>query len=588
MMWYFYIPIALFTYVFISSIGSFAKNYSAAKKTGLPIIISPVQRMNIPWMLAQHSLAPLLALLPLGLGYFARYSSLDYWFEDKYHLHEQVGKTFMFVSPGKNELHTVDPLVKKQIYARRRDFEKSEEILNAARVYGNSLATVSGPDWQRHRRITASPFNERCFKLVWDESIRQTQQLMAYWSENGAAGSKNTTEDLTEVALNILVLAAFGESRDSRGSQENELEAMGQKKSRNDVDVEMSSGESISLLASQVRLLTVIPRWFFALPASFMPTQNLKQLVTARVNLDQQMKEMIGNKKAEIARGESTDASFLSVLVSKSNEAQHEKHAIGSSGGGLSEDEIYGNLFFFHIAGHETSAGVLAYAVHLLAAFPEWQRWVHEEVDAIYKPHIDVGKMEYKETSPKLKRCLAIMFEILRLYGPTPFIMKSAIGPDGQDLEIDGRICRIPPNTLVMPNAIASQTLPEYWGEDSLEWKPDRWFKSTSLSENDSTVKGDGRVNEDSFYFPAEAEETFLPWSGGARVCPGKKFSQVEFVAVISLLLSRYSIEIVREGGESEQEAQERCVAVINNSVAELTLKMIDPTSIRLKILARK
>jgi cytochrome P450 len=141
-----------------------------------------------------------------------------------------------------------------------------------------------------------------------------------------------------------------------------------------------------------------------------MPTKSLKQFVAAHTQFEQCMKQMVGKKRAEIASGEViNDATFLSTLILKSTEAQHEKLSLGSSGGGLSEDEIYGNLFFYHIAGHETTAGVLGYAVYLLTAFPEWQHWVHEEVDAIYKPHIDVDKMDYKETSPKLKRCLAIM-----------------------------------------------------------------------------------------------------------------------------------------------------------------------------------
>lgn len=430
---------------------------------------------------------------------------------------------------------------------------------------------------------------------------------MEYWSKYGQAGFSTATHDWTIVTLNILATAAFGESWDFLGTEEQQLETTvkSQRQSKTDSDMEMSSRESIAILASSVRLLTLTPRWFFSVGPSFMPTKSLKQFVAAHRQFEQCMKQMVGNKKAEIASGEViNDATFLSTLILKSEEAQHEKHATGSSRGGLSEDEIYGNLFFYHIAGHETTAGVLGYAVYLLAAFPEWQHWVHEEVDAVYKPHIDVDKMDYKETSPKLKRCLAVMvryhfrnskqfvltscaqLEVLRLYGPTQFVVKSTIGPHGQDLEVEGKTCRIPPNTLVMPNGIASQTLPEYWGEDTLEWKPARWIESKTVKGNDFSLKGYNGVAE-SVLPPAKAEETFLPWSAGGRVCPGKRFSQVEFVAIISLLLSRYVINIVPREGESEQRARERCFAVINNSASELTLQMKDPTSIRLRLVAR-
>jgi cytochrome P450 len=233
---------------------------------------------------------------------------------------------------------------------------------------------------------------------------------MAYWSKYGPAGFNTTTHDWTIVTLNILATAAFGESWDFLGLEEHKPEAVDQLKSKTVSDMEMSSRESIAILASSVRLLTLTPRWFFSVPPSFMPTKSLQQFVAAHTQFEQCMKEMVAKKRAEIASGEIVnDATFLSTLILKSTEAQQEKLSLGPSGGGLSEDEIYGNLFFYHIAGHETTAGVLGYAVYLLAAFPKWQRWVHEEIDATYKPHIDVDKMDYKETSPKLKRCLAVM-----------------------------------------------------------------------------------------------------------------------------------------------------------------------------------
>jgi hypothetical protein len=80
---------------------------------------------------------------------------------------------------------------------------------------------------------------------------------MAYWSKYGPAGFNTTTHDWTIVTLNILATAAFGESWDFVGMEKHKLEAIDQRQSKTDSDMEMSSRESIAILASNVRLLTL-------------------------------------------------------------------------------------------------------------------------------------------------------------------------------------------------------------------------------------------------------------------------------------------------------------------------------------------
>ena len=55
---------------------------------------------------------------------------------------------------------------------------------------------------------------------------------------------------------------------------------------------------------------------------------------------------------------------------------------------------------------------------------------------------------------------------------------------------------------------------------------------------------------------------TFLPWSDGARVCPGKKFAQVEFVALTVALFQDRRVEPMPEAGESVEAARKRMLEV--------------------------
>ncbi len=56
--------------------------------------------------------------------------------------------------------------------------------------------------------------------------------------------------------------------------------------------------------------------------------------------------------------------------------------------------------------GFDTTANTMAYAIALLASFPEWQEWMQEELDQEIQPDADLN---YESTYPVLKRCLATM-----------------------------------------------------------------------------------------------------------------------------------------------------------------------------------
>jgi cytochrome P450 len=104
-----------------------------------------------------------------------------------------------------------------------------------------------------------------------------------------------------------------------------------------------------------------------------------------------------------------------------------------------------------------------------------------------------------------------------------------------------------------------------YWGPDVLEWRPDRWLDKST---------GD-------FYQPARKE--FLAWSAGPRVCPGKKFSQVEFVATLACLFHGHRVVADVGEGETGSEARERLLQVLRDSDMGLAMRINQPKKIRLK-----
>jgi hypothetical protein len=96
-------------------------------------------------------------------------------------------------------------------------------------------------------------------------------------------------------------------------------------------------------------------------------------------------------------------------------------------------------------------------------------------------------------------------------------------------------------------------------------------------------------------YFPSFFQSSLLLklnvhlpiYQQGPRGCPGKKFSQVEFVAAIATLFRDHRIEILREGGESKEEAERRVQEVVDDSAMVLLLQILRPESVGLKWVRR-
>ena len=89
---------------------------------------------------------------------------------------------------------------------------------------------------------------------------------------------------------------------------------------------------------------------------------------------------------------------------------QFRKNEISSSQKGLSIDEIFGNIFVINFAGHDTTANTLAFAMLLLAANPEVQEWVAEELHTVTDRECETS--EYNTSFPHLNRCKAVLVRI--------------------------------------------------------------------------------------------------------------------------------------------------------------------------------
>jgi cytochrome P450 len=131
-----------------------------------------------------------------------------------------------------------------------------------------------------------------------------------------------------------------------------------------------------------------------------------------------------------------------------------------------------------------------------------------------------------------------------------------------QQLTIASKSYIIPPRTYVIINMAGIHTNPAFWGSDSLEFRPDRFI-----------------VGDEIFQPPAG---TYIPWTGGQRVCPGKKFAQVESAAVMARLFKEHRVRPKLMHGETAQMASDRIMEAVRDSILDIVIKLKHPEKIGL------
>ncbi|KAL0480466.1 cytochrome P450 [Acrasis kona] len=199
---------------------------------------------------------------------------------------------------------------------------------------------------------------------------------------------------------------------------------------------------------------------------------------------------------------DSSSKDILSLLLDGAgNNLTQEKEDLAP----LSHSELISNCFIMIVAGHETTARTLAFALYLLAKHPDIQRTAQDQIDTI--------GLNYDS----LTHVTNIIKETLRLYPAAVAILRMTT----QDIEFKGT--KLNKGVYVLYMWYLAHIDDKYW-DRALEFIPDRWTT-------------DKRNHE--FHYS--------PFGVGKRSCIGKKFSEIEMVVVLSMILKRYNIKFEKE-----------------------------------------
>jgi cytochrome P450 len=118
---------------------------------------------------------------------------------------------------------------------------------------------------------------------------------------------------------------------------------------------------------------------------------------------------LIKEEREAMNQGTQKNQHLVAALVRAcaSEESENAQAVPGKKNMTLTEEEIISNLFVYAFAGNDTTAISLNHLLVHLAASPETQKWISEEIRH-YLTDDDPSQWSYS-TFPKLKRCLAVV-----------------------------------------------------------------------------------------------------------------------------------------------------------------------------------
>jgi len=255
-------------------------------------------------------------------------------------------------------------------------------------------------------------------------------------------------------------------------------------------------GKALTVLLHQVIRRTTV---LLKLP-SWAPTPSHFILNRARSQLDRVVTKVVEERRRAGGGGED----LLGMLMSARDE---------ETGQSMSNEQLRDEVMTIFLAGHETTANALTWTLYLLSHHPEIRARLEREVDAALG-----GRVPGFVDLPKLTYPLAVVQEAMRLYPPVALLMRRAEKEDS----IGGY--RIPNQVFVAVSPYVTHRDPTVFPNPE-SFEPDRF------------------VGERAASIPRFA---YLPFSSGPRICIGNNFALMEAQLVLSMIVQRYRLDLVR------------------------------------------
>jgi len=379
-------------------------------------------------------------------------------------LSREHGDLSRFRVGSKEALVVTGPeLIEQVLVTHRKHTVKDPVTAGLSEVLGQGLLTAEGERWKQNRRLIAPSFQPRHLAQLGETMLTTTRGQASGWD----SGVHAVHEDMMELTLDIAVRTLFG--------------------------TELEGGERVGQLVEELMIgfdkkthswRRLIPDW--------VPTPNRRMAQRNQRELHAILQTLVEKKRAA---PDPEAGDLLSRLLA----------ARDDEGRGMDDEQLRDEMLTLFLAGHETTALALSYALMFLAEHPEAQERARAEVpEALGAQH-----------ARSLRFIDAVFNEAMRLYPPAWVVGRAA----SQDFVLGD--VQVPAGTvLLLPQWVVHRDA--RWFPEPEAFRPERWLDE-----------------------PDHPKFAFFPFGGGQRVCVGNHFARMEAVLVLAELLDRFELHPV-------------------------------------------
>ncbi len=376
-----------------------------------------------------------------------------------------------------------DPaLVEEVLKTNPDDFPKSDRIREGlAPLLGNSVFITNGETWKRQRRIIDPAFEggriKDTFPAMWDAGVAAVERLKAR-----ADGAPIEIEaETSEAAADVIFRTLFSIPIDHDVARA----TFAKFKTHQRAQPVLNLGALLPL-----------PRW--------VPRFHSRETKRTAREIRDLIAGLTAERMAAIKAGTAPDDLATKIMTTRDPE----------TGDVFETGEMVDQVAIFFLAGHETSASALAWALYLLAMHPDWQEQVAEEARREFEP-----EKIYFSTLKRLRIARDVFRETLRLYPPVPMMVREAKCP----VQFRGR--DVKPGAQIVLSPWHLHRHERIWDRPD-EFDPGR-FKTPNGKEG--------------------LRLGYMPFSEGSRVCTGSSFAMAEGPLLLALLVRAFRFELVED-----------------------------------------
>lgn len=384
-------------------------------------------------------------------------------------------------------LHTFlvnDPALWRHVLTQHPgDFPKSPRMVAGLEpLLGQGVFLTNGPQWERQRRIIDPAFEGGRLRDTFPAMLAAARSCVARLAPLADGRAVEMEAEMSHVTADVIFRTLFSVPIEDAAASA--------------VFHEFRSYQGTQPLLN-LRAFLPLPRW--------MPRFHRRATVTSARRIRVIIRDLVEARRHAIKAGTAPDDLATKIMTT----------ADPQTGEIFGNAEMIDQVAVFFLAGHETSASALGWALFTLALDPDTQAQVAAEAEAVLGDDPDAA-VEFGAIS-RLKLARDVFREALRLYPPVPMMVREAACP----AEFRGR---------PVPKGAQAVVSPWYLGRHQDMWRdadafcPERW----------STPEG-----------KAAARQAFLPFSIGPRVCPGAGFAMIEGPLLLAMLARAYRFSVL-------------------------------------------